>query len=80
MIFYMCSRTRSRMMRCDPSHMTTCTCRFEADAPWESDLTLTKMQNHPSNLTLNQPSSRRTWTHCRRTRLWLRIHTSLGYI
>ena len=67
-------------MKCGPSHRTTCTYRFEADAPWRRDLLLTKMQNQPSNPTLNQPSSRRTWSHCRGTRLWLRIHTSLRYI
>ena len=72
---YMCSR-----MKCGPGHTTTCMCRFKADAPWGRDLMLTKMQNPPANSTLNQPSSRRTCRHCRRTRLWLRIHTSLRYI
>ena len=68
------------MMKCGPSHTTTCTCSFEADTPWGRDLMLTKTQNQPTNSTLNQPSSRRTWGHRRRTRLWLRIHTSLRYI
>ena len=44
------------------------------------DLMLRKMQKEPSNSTLNQLSSLSTWIHCRRTRLWLRIHTSLKYI
>ena len=77
---YMCSRARSHMMKCGPGHTTTCTCHFEADAPLGRDLMSTKTQNQPTNSTLNQPSSWRTWSHCRRTRLWLRIHTSLRYI
>ena len=74
---YMCSRTRSHTMQCGPSHTTTCTYRFEAEAPWGRNLMLMKMRNEPSNSTLNQPSSRRTWSHCHQTRFWLRIHTSL---
>ena len=33
MSFYMYSKTLSLMTRCGPSRTTTCTFRFEADAP-----------------------------------------------
>ena len=39
-----------------------------------------KMQNKPTFSTLIGLSSQRTCNHCRPTRLWLRIHTSLRYI
>ena len=77
---YMCSRTRSDMMKCCLGHATTCTCHSEADAPWGRDLMLTETQNQPSNSTLSQPSNRRNWSHCRPTKRSLRIHTSLKYI
>ena len=77
---YMCSRTRSHTMKRGSSHRTTCTYRFEADAPWGRNLMLTKMRTQPINLTLNQPSSRSTWSHCHHKRFWLRIHTGLRYI
>ena len=41
---------------------------------------LTKMHNQPSDSTLNQLSSRATWSHRLQTRVWLRTHTSLTYI
>ena len=55
---YMCSRTRSHTMKCGPSHTTTFTYCFEADASWGRDLILTKMKNQSSNSILNQPSRR----------------------
>ena len=77
---YMCSRTRSHTMKCVPSHTITCTFCLEADAPWGRNLMLTNMRNQPSNSTLNQPSGRRTWSHCHQTTFWLRVHTSQRYI
>ena len=52
----------------------------EAAAPWGRNLMLTSTPNRPSNSTLNQPSSRRNWSHCRRTRSWPKIDTSLQHI
>ena len=75
-----CSRLTSRQLMDIENPTRTRMCHSEADAPWGRDLMLKKMQNRPTNSTLNQPSSRRTGSHCRRTRLWLRIHTSLRYI
>ena len=77
---YMCSRTRSHMMKCGPSHTTTCTCDSEADTLWGRDLMLTEMPNQPSNSTLNQPSSHRSWSRYRQTRRALMVHTSPKYI
>ena len=77
------------------SRMTTCTSRFETDAPWGRYLMLTNMRNQPSNSTPNpplcqrtwshypqaqQPSSRRTWSQCHQTRFWLRTQTNQRYI
>ena len=91
----MYSRTRSDTTRCGPSRTTTCTFRFEADAPWGRNLMLRNMRNQPSNSTPNPPSSRRTWSRYRQTqqpssrrtcsqyhqkRSWLRIHTNQRYI
>ena len=53
--FCMYSRTRSHMMKCGPSRTTTCTFRFEVDAPWGRYVMLTNMRNQPSNLTPNPP-------------------------
>ena len=64
----MCSRTRCHTMKCRPSHTTSCTFCFEADAPWGRNLMLTKMRNQPSGPTPNQPLNRRTWSHYRQTR------------
>ena len=63
---YMCSRTRSHMMKCGPSHTTTCMCHSEVDAPWGRDLMSTETQNQPSNSILSQRSRRRNWSHRRR--------------
>ena len=89
---YMYSKTHSLMTRCGPSRTTTCTFRFEADAPWGRILTLMNLRNELPNSTLNLPSNRRTWSHyhqrrvssrrtwdwsqCHRTRSWLRIQTN----
>ena len=63
----MYSGTRYRTMRCGPSRTTTCTSRFEADAPWGRNLMLTNMRDQPSNSTPNPPSSRRTRSHYHQT-------------
>ena len=44
---YMYSKTHSPMTRCGPSSTTTCTFRFEADAPWGRNLTLMNLRNQP---------------------------------
>ena len=60
-------RTRSHTTRCGPSRTTTCTFRFEADAPWGRNLTLTNMRNQPSNSTPSPPSSQGTWSRYHQT-------------
>ena len=74
-----CLESPSQTMKCGPSHTTTCTCHSEADALWGRILMLTSTPNLPSNLTRNQLSSRRNWSHCRQTRCWPKIHTSLQH-
>ena len=68
MHLYTCSKIRSRMMKCGPSHTTTCTCRFEADVPWGKIVTLMVTLNQHSNSTQNQPLSRKSWSHRQLTR------------
>ena len=65
---YMYSKTHSHTTRCGPSRTTTCTFRFEADAPWRRNLMLTNMRNQPSNSTLSPPSNQRTWGRYHQTR------------
>ena len=73
-------RTCSHTARCGPSRTTTCTFRFEADAPWGRNQMLMNMQNQLLNSTPSPPSSRRTWSQYHQTRSWLRIHTNQRYI
>ena len=65
---YMYLKTHSLMMRCGPSRTTTCTFRFEADAPWRRIQTPMNLRNQPPNLTLNPLSNRKTWSRYRQTR------------
>ena len=65
---YMYSKTHSHTTRCGPSRTTTCTFRFEAEAPWGRNLMLMNMRNQPSNSTLSPPSNQRTWIRYHQTR------------
>ena len=47
MCSYMYSKTHSLTTRCGPSRTTTCTFRFEADAPSGRNLTLMNLPNQP---------------------------------
>ena len=75
---YVCLKTPPQTIKCGPSHTTTCTCHPEADTLWGRNLILTTTPNEPAKSTLNQPPSRRNWSHCRRSRRWPKIHTSLS--
>ena len=58
------SKTRSHTMRCGPSHTTTCTCHFEADAPrrWIPMLTLIVVEHQ--SLQPNKPVDWTSFCQC----------------
>ena len=65
---YMYSKIHPHTTRCGPSRTTTCTFRFEADAPWGRNLMLTNMRNQPFNETLSPLSNQRTSSRYPQTR------------
>ena len=68
------------MMKCGPSHTTTCTCSFQVDNPWGRDLMFTKMHNQYSDSTVNQPSSQSTWSQLSNKTLAEDSHQPVVYL
>ena len=85
---YMYSKTHSHTTRCGPSRTTTCTFRFEADAPWGRNLMQRNMRNQAPNSTLSPPLNQRTWScyhqtqqlSSRKTWSWSQYHRMRSWL